>query len=139
MDGIGVAAGDDRGGVGMRERRGDRVQNHEGGDAEQRDPDRPRDVARGVARFLRHAHAGVQADEHASSRMTPTAIEATTSDAIPILIVHLSSPMPKAPAADDKHCGGGCGRRTSPPALELLPRDVRRRTSVTRFREVEIR
>lgn len=33
--------------------------------------------------------------------MMPTTIDATTSAAMPILIVHLSSPMPKAPAAAD--------------------------------------
>ena len=65
---IGVLARDHGGRVGMRERGRDRVEDHERADAQQRDPDRPRDVASGVARLLGGADAGVEADEHPARR-----------------------------------------------------------------------
>ena len=42
----------------------DGVEDHQRADAQQRDPDRARDVARGALRLLRRADAGVEADEH---------------------------------------------------------------------------
>ena len=47
----------------MRERDGERVEDDERRDAEQREPDRPGDVSRRAARLLRRADAGVEADE----------------------------------------------------------------------------
>ena len=63
-DRIDVAPGDDVGGVRVRERDGEGIENDDGCDAEQRDPDRPRDVARRAPRLLGGADAGVEADEH---------------------------------------------------------------------------
>ena len=53
----------DRGGSGWASVDRDGVEDHEHADAEQGDPDRPRDVTRRVARLLRRGDARVEADE----------------------------------------------------------------------------
>ena len=59
-----VLARDDRGRVGVRESDGDGVEDHQRADAQHRDPDRPRHMARRVLGLLGRARARVEADEH---------------------------------------------------------------------------